>query len=159
MRRRHHLSAYGISIALLVAGAASPVLGWDSESPGGGIKGNGRSARVANFSISVRQDRLERGRFDYRSVDGRYTVRCDGFDSYSPRLYIQAGPPAATVKSSDCWLRGPHERTKVTVEAEFVDNSSFSRGKKDEANLTFTRPDNSAVTDRGPILSGDITVR
>jgi hypothetical protein len=157
--RRHQLLFTGISLALVVGGAASPVLGWESEPPAGRIKGSGRSANVANFSVSVRQDRLERGRLDYRSVDGRYTVKCDGFDSYSPRMYVQPGPPAARVTSSDCWLKGPRERTKVTLEAEFVDNSSFTRGKKDEANLTFTRPDDSDVTDSGAILSGDVTVR
>ena len=157
---RHQLLATGISLALLVGGAASPVLGAGSESPAGRIKGNGRSASVANFSVSVRQDRLERGQFSYRSVDGRYTVKCDGFDSYSPRMYIQPGAPAAMVTSSDCWLKGPRrERTKVTLEAEFVDNSSFTRGKKDEANLTFKRQNGSDVIDSGAILSGDVSVR
>jgi len=156
---RHQLLATGISLALLVGVAASPVLGAGSEPPGGRVKGNGRSASVANFSVSVREDRLERGQLTYRSVDGRYTVKCDGFDSYATRMYIQAGPPAAIVTSDDCWLRGHRERTKVTVEAEFVDNSSFARGKKDEANFSFKRPDGSQVTDNGPIVSGDITVR
>ena len=157
---RHQLLATGISIALLVGGAASPVLGYGSEPPGGRVKGNGRSASVANFSVSVREDRLERGQLTYRSVDGRYTVKCHGFDSYSTRMYIQAGPPAAIVTASDCWLRGPRrEHTKVSVEAEFVDNSAFTRGKKDEANFTVKRPGSADVTDSGPIVSGDITVR
>jgi hypothetical protein len=157
---RHQLLATGISIALLVVGAASPVLGSDSEPRASRIKGNGRSANVANFSVSVRQDRLERGQFTYRSVDGRYTVKCDGFDSYSQRMYIQPGPPAVMVTSSDCWLKGPRRgRTRVALEAEFVDNSSFTRGKKDEANLTFKRQNGADVTDSGAIRSGDITVR
>jgi hypothetical protein len=156
--RRYRLLLPGISVALLIGAAASPVLSWESESPGGRIKGSGRSANLADFSVSVRQDRLDRGRFDYRSADGRSTVRCDGFDSYSPRMYVKPGPPAAIVKSSDCWLKGRRERTKITVEAEFVDNSSFTGGKKDEANLTFTRRDNSVVTDSGKIVSGDVTV-
>ena len=155
---RHQLLATGISLALLVGGAASPVFA-GSEPSGGRIKGNGRSASVANFSVSVREDRLERGQLHYRSVDGRYTVNCDGVDTYATRMYIQAGPPAAIVTSSDCWLKGRYERTKVTVEAEFVDNSAFARGKKDEANFTFKRANGSDVTDSGPILSGDVTVR
>jgi hypothetical protein len=144
---------------LLIGGAASPVLAWGSDPPAGRIKGYGRTANVADFSVSVRQNRPEKGRLDYRSVDGRYRVRCEGFDTYSPRLYMQPGPPAAIVTSKDCVLKGPRERTPVTVEAEFVDNSSFTRGKKDEANLTYRRPDGSEVTDRGAILSGDVTVR
>ena len=56
-------------------------------------------------------------------------------------------------------LKGPRERTKITVEAEFVDNSSFTRRGRDEVNLTFTRPDGSLVTDSGRINSGDVTVR
>ena len=41
---------------------------------------------------------------------------------------------------------GPrNKRTNVDVEAEFVDNSSFKRGAKDEANFTFTR-----LTERSP---------
>jgi hypothetical protein len=144
---------------LLIGGAASPVLAWGSDPPAGRIKGYGRTANVANVSVSVRQDRLKKGRFEYRSVDGRYRVRCEGFDTYSPRLYVQPGPPAAIVTSEECELKGPRERTPITLKAEFVDNSSFTRGKKDEANLTFTRPDGSEVTDSGAILSGDITVR
>lgn len=157
---RQQLFSTGIAIALLVGGAASPVLGHGSEPPVSRIKGNGRSANVANFSVSVRQDRLERGLFRYRSVDGRYTVKCDGFDSYSVRQYVQPGAPAATVTSSDCWLKGPRrEHTKVTLEAEFVDNSSFTRGKRDEANFTFKRQNAADVVDSGAIRSGDITVR
>ena len=155
--RRHRLLTAGLSVALMVGGAA-PALARGSESSGR-IGGYGRTATAANFSVSVRQNRPERGRFDYRSVDGRYTVRCHGFDDYFVRMYIQPGAPAAMVKSTDCVLKGPRERSKVTVEAEFVDNSSFTRGKKDEVNLTFTRPNGSVVTESGPILSGDVAVR
>jgi hypothetical protein len=155
--RRHRLLATGISAALMIGGAATPVLARGPESSGR-ISGFGRTADKANFTASVRQDRPDKGHLDYRSADGRFRVRCDGFDSYSTRMYIQAGPPAAMVTGT-CWLKGPRQRTKVTVQAEFVDNSSFARGKKDEANFTFMRPDGSEVTDSGPIRAGDVTVR
>jgi hypothetical protein len=156
--RRHQLVVAGFAIALLVGGAASPVLGSESGPPAGRIQGNGRSASGGRFSVVVRQDRLDRGHLAYRSADGRFTVRCDGFDSYSPRVYFRPGPPAAIVKSSDCWLKNRRQRTKISVEAEFVDNSSFTRGERDDANLTFTRADGSAVTDSGKIRSGDVSV-
>jgi hypothetical protein len=149
--------AVGISLAVLMGGAAAPALAAKSKAPR--IHGSGRTANVANFSVDVRQDRLAKGYLDYKSADGRFKVRCRGFDTYSQRMYIAPGPPAAVV-AGDCVLRGPrNQRTRVAVEAEFVDNSSFKRKTKDEANLTFTRPDGTKVTDSGPILSGGITVR
>ena len=155
--RRHQLLAAGISVAMLVGVAAAP--GFADPSHSGRIKGSGRSASVAYFTVQVREDKPGRGRLDYTSSDGRIKVRCDGFDSYSPRMYIVPGPPAATVSAEDCKLIGPrHKRTTVDVEAEFVDNSSFKRGAKDEANFTFTLPDGT-VTDTGRLISGDITVR
>ncbi|HEV3363162.1 MAG TPA: hypothetical protein VG795_03310 [Acidimicrobiia bacterium] len=157
--RGHQLFAAGISVAVLLGGAASPVLAHESKPAGPRIKGKGRTAEAAHVSVSVRADRLEKGRFDWRSRDGRFKVRCEGFDSYSQRVYIQPGPPAAVVKSSDCVLKGPRGRTPVTVEAEFVDNSSFTPGAKDEANLTFTRRNGSQISDSGAMRSGDITVR
>ena len=144
----------------MIGGATSPALAGHSNASGGRIKGDARTANAAKVSVDVRQGRLQRGHLDYRSADGRYKVRCEGFNTYSPRLYVQPGPPAAVV-TGDCRLRDrqEHTRTPVTVEAEFVDNSSFTRGQKDEVNLIFTRPDGSQVTDRGVILSGNITVR
>jgi hypothetical protein len=155
--RRYRLFASGISVAMLLGGAAAPTLANPSNS--GRISGSGRTANVANFSIQVRQDKLWKGHFKYTSVDGRFKVRCDGFDSYSPRMYFAPGPPAAMV-TADCVLTGPrNKRTPIALEAEFVDNNSFKRGTKNEANLTFTYPDQTKVTDSGPILSGDVTVR
>lgn len=144
----------------MVGAATSPALAGHSHPSGARIKGEARTANAAKISVAVRQARLERGHLDYRSADGRFRVRCEGFATYSPRLYVQPGPPAAVVTGT-CQLRDRRERTRtpVTVEAEFVDNSSFTRGQKDEVNLTVTRPDGSQVTDRGAILSGNITVR
>ncbi len=155
--RRHPLFTAGISVALLVGGAAAPAFAGPSSRSG--IKGNGRSANVANFSVQVREDKPAKGHLDYTSVDGRVKIRCNGFDTFSRRMYIVAGPPAAMVTAEDCKLMGPrNKRTTVDVEAEFVDNSSFKRGAKDEANFTFTLPDGT-VTDTGAILSGEITVQ
>jgi hypothetical protein len=155
--RRHQLLATGIAIAMLVGGAAAP--GFADPSQSGRIKGSGRSANVAHFSVQVREDKPAKGRLDYTSSDGRIKIRCNGFDTYSRRMYIVAGPAAAMVTAEDCKLMGPRKnRTTVDVEAEFVDNSSFKRGAKDEANFTFTLPDGT-VTDTGRILSGDITVQ
>jgi hypothetical protein len=149
--------AFGISAALAAGVAASPALA--GAGTAGRIKGDGRTANVGLVSVEVRQDKLAKGRLSYRSVDGRYKVRCKGFDTYVPRMYVVPGPPAATV-TADCELERPrHKRTPIEVEAEFVDNSSFTRGAKDEANLTFTLPDDEQVTDSGRMLSGDITVR
>jgi hypothetical protein len=154
--RRHPLLTAGLAVALLIGGAASP---GHAGAPAGQIDGDGRTANVALFSVKVRQDKLAKGRLDYRSVDGRFKVRCNGFDTYTPRLYIQPGPPAAVV-TGDCVLEGPRrQRTLVEVEAEFVDHSSFTRRAKDEANITFTLPDDEEVVDSGRILSGSITFR
>jgi hypothetical protein len=101
---------------------------------------------------------LARGSLDYRSVDGRFKVRCKGFTSYT-RTNAPLEPPAAEV-TADCVLEGPRRRrTPIEIEAEFVDHSSFTRGAKDEANFTFIIPDSEDVTDTGRILSGGITVR
>lgn len=155
--RRHQLIVPGLAVALTVGIAVSPALAGDG--PEGRIKGYGRTASVALFDIKVSQENLAKGRLTYTSADGRNKIRCKGFDTYAPRTYIQPGPPAAIV-TADCILERPrHRRTPVEVEAEFVDNSSFTRGAKDEANLTFTLPDGEQVEDRGRILSGDVTVR
>jgi hypothetical protein len=123
------------------------------------MKGDARTAKAARVAVDVRQDNLAKGRLDYKSANGRYKVHCTGFDSYSQRMYIQPGPPAAMV-SADCVLvRRNHKRVPVQVEAEFVDNSSFTPGAKDEANLTFTLPGGKTIADSGRILSGNITVR
>ena len=151
--RRHQLITAGISLALLVGGAAAPVL----AAPGR-INGAARSANVAWFTIDVREERLPRGSLDYTSVDGRFKVRCMRFTSYT-RTTVAYGPPAAKV-TADCVLEGPRRRrTPIKLEAEFVDHSSFTRGAKDEANFTFIIPGSEDVTDSGRILSGGITVR
>ena len=157
--RRHQLLVAGISVALLVGGAAAPALAYLS-SPGQ-VNGSGRTANVAYFSVKVREDRLGRGYFTYTSVDGRHKVRCDGFNTFEPRMYVVPGPPAARVTAQGCVHTGPnYKRTRITLDAEFVDNSSFKRGAKDEANLTFIFPGTTPpVTDTGRILSGDIVVR
>ena len=156
--RRHQLIVAGISLALLVGGAGSPASA-ETGPKGGRMKGDARTATAARVSVDVRQDKLARGRLDYKSANGRYKVHCTGFDSYSQRMYIQPGPPAA-IASGDCVLvRRNHKRVPVKVEAEFVDNSSFTPGARDEANLTFTLPGGEKIADSGRILSGNITVR
>ena len=154
--RRHQLLTAGLAVALAVGMGTSPAL---ASGPGAGIRGEGRTAKVARVSVDVRQDHLSRGRLNYTSASGRFRVRCHGFDSYSQRIYIQPGPPAAII-TADCVLERPrHKAAPVAVEAEFVDNSSFTRGARDEANLTFPLPDGERVSDRGRIRAGDVTVR
>jgi hypothetical protein len=168
--RRHQLFAAGLSIALLVGGA-SPALAKPGKDPkpakpikdpkppkprpshvnGGGVTQSGGS-----FSVEARQDRPAKGHFNYASADGTLRVRCDGFDSYSPVVYIQPGPPAVHV-TAHCVTRAPHHsRTPILLDATFVDNGQS--GKKDEANLTFTRPDNSTVSDSGALRAGNIQI-
>ena len=156
--RRHQLIVAGISLALLIGGAGSPASAGTGQK-GARMQGDARTAKAGRVTVDVRQERLATGRLDYRSANGRYKVHCRGFDSYSQRMYIQPGPPAAIV-TADCLLvRRNHKRGPVQVEAEFVDNSSFTPGARDEANLTFTLPSGEKVADSGRILSGNITVR
>ena len=156
--RRHHLLAVGISLALLVGAAGSPASA-ETGPKGARMRGDARTAKAGRVSVDVRRDKLARGRLDYKSANGRYKVHCKGFDTYSQRMYIQPGPPAAIV-TADCVLVRPnHKRVPVQVEAEFVDNSSFTPGARDEANLTFTLPSGEKIADSGRILSGNITVR
>ena len=159
---RHQLFAAGVSVALLL-GAASPAMAKPARDPkppkarAGGVTGGGVTHGGAWFSVDVRQDRLAKGHFDYQSADGQLRVRCDGFDSYSPIVYIQPGPPAAHVMAH-CVAKSPHHgRTPVSLDATFVDNASSP--KKDDANLTFTRQDGSSASDTGAIRSGNIVVR
>ncbi len=156
--RRHNLITACISLALLVGATAAPALA--SHGPRPRISGEGRTANSARFSVHVRQDNPAKGHLRYKSVDGRFKVRCNGFDTYSPRMYVQPGAPAATVTADHCVLEGPRRpRTRISVEAEFVDHSSFTRGAKDEVNIRFTPPAGAPVTDNGRIVSGDVTVR
>jgi hypothetical protein len=54
--------------------------------------------------------------------------------------------------------KGPHHsRTPVSLDATFVDNGQS--GKKDEANLSFTRQAGPTVSDSGAIRAGNIQVR
>lgn len=160
--RRHNLFAAGVSVALLLGGA-SPAMakpGKDpkpSKAPAGRVTGGGVTQGGGHFSVDARQDRLAKGHFNYESADRQLRVRCNGFDSYSPIVYITAGPPAAHLTAS-CVTSGPHHsRAPISLDATFVDNGSS--GKKDEANLTFTRPDGSSVSDTGAIAAGNIHVR
>ena len=156
--RPHHLITAGLSLALLVGATAGPALA--SHGPRPRISGEGRTANSARFSIHVRQDKPANGHLRYTSADGRFKVRCNGFDTYSPRMYVQPGAPAATVTADHCVVDGPRRpRTRISVEAEFVDHSSFTRGAKDEVNIRFTRPAGDEVTDNGRVRSGDVTVR
>jgi hypothetical protein len=172
--RRHHVFAAGVSVALLLGGMSPamakpakapkaakppkpPKAPKPAKAPAGRVTGGGVTQAGAHFSVDARQDRLTKGHFNYESADRQFRVRCDGFDSYSPVVYITVGPPAAHVKAS-CVTRGPHHsRTPVSLDATFVDNGSSP--KTDEANLTFTRQDGSSVSDSGAIRSGNIQVR
>jgi hypothetical protein len=165
---RHQLFAAGISVAL-VFGAASPALakpgaGPKADKPAkeakppkvkpGGVNGGGRTAERGHFSVEVRDDRLAKGHFNYTSRDGKLNVRCRGFDSYSPIVYIQPGPPAAHV-TAQCVAKAPKQaRTPISLDATFVDNGR--RG--DEAHITLTRPDGTTVSDNG-VIRGSIQVR
>jgi hypothetical protein len=160
--RRHQLFAAGVSAALLL-GAASPAMAEPAKDPkppkarAGSVTGGGVTHGGGWFSVNVRQDRLAKGHFNYQSADGPLRVRCDGFDSYSPIVYIQAGPPAAHV-TAHCLAKGPHHgRTPVSLDATFVDNGPSP--KQDQANLTFTRQDGTSVSDTGAIRPGNIVVR
>ena len=160
--RRHHVFAASVSVALLLGGM-SPAMAKPAKppkppkAPAGHVTGGGVTQAGAHFSVDARQDRLAKGHFNYESADRQFRVRCDGFDSYSPIVYITVGPPAAPVKASSV-ARGPHHsRTPVSLDASFVDNGSSA--KADQANLTFTRQDGSSVSDSGAIRSGNIQVR
>ena len=161
--RRHHIFAAGVSVALLL-GAATPAFAAKPakdpkppKGPAGQETGGGVTQSRAVFAVDARQAKPAKGHFNYESRDARLKVRCAGFDTYSPVVYIQAGPPAAHLTAS-CVEIGPHHtRTPISLDATFVDNGR--RGKKDEANLTFTRPDGTTVSDTGAIRSGQITVR
>ena len=155
--RRHQIIVAGISLVLTAGIGGSPALA--ESGPRARIKGDARTAKAARVSVEVRQDNLARGRLDYNSANGRQKVHCKGFDTYSQRMYIQPGPPAAIVTADCVLVRRNHKRVPVQVEAEFVDNSSFTPGARDEANLTFTLPSGEKIADSGRILSGNITVR
>jgi hypothetical protein len=160
--RRHQVFASGVSVALLL-GAASPALAKPTKdpkppkAPSGRVTGGGVTQGGGLFSVEARQDKLSKGHFNYQSADGKLNVRCNGFDSYSPIVYIQPGPPAAHLTAS-CVAKAPHHsRTPVSLDATFVDNGPS--GKKDEANLSFTRQGGPTVSDSGAIRAGNISVR
>lgn len=180
--RRHQLFAAGVSVALIF-GAASPALalsgkglagkGPKADKPAkeakpakpakepkqpkvkpGRVNGGGVTTGLAEFSVQARDDRLAKGHFNYTSADGKLKVRCRGFDSYSPIVYIQPGPPAVHL-TAQCVAKGPaRARTPISLDATFVDNGVTG----DEANITFTRPDGTTVSDHG-VISGSIHVR
>jgi hypothetical protein len=154
------LFAAGVSVALLL-GAASPAMAMAKPAKGpkppvSRVSGFGETQGRGVFAVDVRQAKLAKGRFAYSSADGGLRVRCDGFDTYSRRMYIAPGPPAVRL-TANCVAKAPHHaRTPISLEAEFVDNAGW--GKADEANLTFTRQDGSTVSDSGALRKGNVSI-
>jgi hypothetical protein len=163
--RRRQLFAAGLSVALLL-GAASPALAKPAKdpkppkAPSGRVTGGGATNGGGLFAVEARQDKPANGHFNYESADGTLKVRCDGFKSYSRIVYFAPGPPAVHL-TADCVAKGPRrQRTPIALDATFVDNGNGKgKSKQDEANLTFTRPDNSTVSDGGALRRGSIQVR
>jgi hypothetical protein len=152
----------GLSVAVLLGGAASPALAKADKAPKApkapkekpaGVEGAGVTAGRANFAVEAHQGKPAKGEFHYWSADGSLRVRCNSLD-YSPVVYIQAGPPAGHVTGECVAVSKRNRRSPISVDATFVDNGK--RG--DEANITFTRPDGTTVSDNGPIRKGSIHV-
>ena len=170
--RSRQLFAAGVSDALLIGAAASPAFAKPGNGPKdpsppktnpGRVNGGGVTQGSGQFSVEAQQDRLAKGHFNYVSADGALRVRCDGFDTYSPIVYITAGPPAARV-TAQCVAKAPHHsRTPISLDATFVDNRNDDKadrpGKPDEANITLTRPDGTTLTDSGALRAGNLRVR
>ena len=177
MLQRHRMFAAGVSVALLF-GAASPAL----AKPGTGhahghrnkpvkaakpakepkaprskakINGGGITANGVEFSVQGRPDKLRRAHFNYTAADGSIKVRCRSFESLSPVVYIQPGPPAMHVTATCEERAADNTRRPISLDATFVDNGETG----DEANVTLTRPDGTVVTDTGVIRDGNIKVR
>lgn len=162
---RRQVFTAGLSVAL-VLGAAAPALAKPGHGPKdpkppkthpGRVDGGGTTQGGGHFSVEAKQDRLAKGHFNYESADGTLKVRCDGFDSYSPRVYVAPGPPAVDV-TAHCVAKAPHHsRTPITLAATFVDNRDFH--KADEVDITFTKGDGSTVSDSGALRDGNVVVR
>jgi hypothetical protein len=152
----------GVSVAVLLGGAAAPAMAKADKAPGApkppkekpaGVNGAGVTAGWANFAVEAQQGKPAKGEFHYVSADGALRVRCNSLN-YSPVVYIQAGPPAGHVTGDCVAVSKRHNRTPISLDATFIDNGK--RG--DEANITFTRPDGTSVSDNGPIRKGSIHV-
>jgi hypothetical protein len=152
----------GVSVAVLLGGAASPALAKADKAPKApkapkekpaGVNGAGVTAGRAAFAVDAHQGKPAKGEFHYRSADGSLQVRCKSLD-YSPVVYIQPGPPAGHVTGDCVAVSKRNHRTPISLDATFIDNGK--RG--DEANITFTRPDGTTVSDNGPIRKGSIHV-
>ena len=178
MLQRHRMLAAGVSVALFL-GAASPALAKPGQGHAQGhrnkpvkaakpakepkaprskarVNGGGITFNGVEFSVQARPDRLRRAHFNYTAADRSIMVRCRSFETYSPVVYIQPGPPAVHV-TANCQEKAPDGRTRtpISLDATFVDNGVTG----DEANITLTRPDGTVVTDAGAIRVGHITVR
>jgi len=174
--RSRQAFAAGVATALFIGAAASAAFadpGKDPKDPKaptahpGRVNGGGVSQGSAQFSVEAQQDRLANGHFNYESADGAFKVRCDGFDSYSPIVYVTAGPPAVRVTATDCVVKAPHHgRTPISLDATFVDNrrdhradAASSSSKPDEADISFTDSDGTTLTDSGALRNGNVRVR
>ena len=198
MLQRHRMLVAGVSVALLF-GAASPALakpGHKGHAYGhknkpvkaakpakepkapkskARVNGGGITANGVKFSVQARPGKLRQAHFNYTAADGSITIRCKSFETYSPVVYIQPGPPAAHV-TANCFERAADgsTRTPIALDATFVDNGKNDDGDEgdeengetvappatpDEANITFTRPDGTVITDAGPLREGNINVR
>ncbi|MEW6474022.1 MAG: hypothetical protein AB1679_17360 [Actinomycetota bacterium] len=161
--RRHQLFAAAVSAALLF-GAASPAMAKPGKGQAKGhskpakvkagrINGGGVSFGGAEFSVQARARQPRKGHFHYTRTDGSLKVRCKGVE-FTPIAYIQPGPPGAVVTDSCVEMVGSR-RTPISVEATFFDHGRTG----DVANITFTRPDGTTVTDNGVIREGNVHVR
>ena len=164
---RRQLFAAGVSVALLF-GAASPALAGPGKGhanghhkpakpnpkaktgriTGGGVTGG----RGAGFSIEARAGQPAKGHFNYTSPDGTLKVRCKSVD-FSRVVNVAPADPEGHITAKCVEMVGS-QRKDVSVDATF-----FDRAKGDEANITFTRPDKSTVTDNGVLREGSIKIR
>jgi hypothetical protein len=180
--QRHRLFAAGIAVAL-VLGAATPALAKPGKGHAHGhrnkpvkaakpakpakepkapkstarVNGGGVSFNGVEFSVQAKAGKLRRAHFNYTSADGAIKIRCKSFETMSPVVYIQPGPPAMHV-TADCVAKGPaNAATPVDLDATFVDNGETG----DEAHITVTRADGTVmVSDTGAIQpGGNINVR
>jgi hypothetical protein len=165
--------AAGVSVALLF-GAASPALAKSGKAKGHAyghvnkpakepkapkskarVNGGGITANGVEFSVQARPGKLRQAHFNYTAADGSIKVRCRSFETYSPVVYVQPGPPAVHVTANCVAKAADDTRSPMTLDATFVDNGATL----DEANITLTRPDGSYITDTGAIREGNINVR
>jgi hypothetical protein len=127
------------------------------------LSGGGVTQKNAEFNAQGKRDKRGKGHFHYVSADGRLHIKCRGFATFDRVVYVTTGPPAVHVTDNDCEakrqsLTGPPVRTRVLLDATFVDNGE--PGTADRAEISVTNPDGTpVVSDSGVLKSGGIQVK